>query len=101
MRRLNSIQNVDDMLVGVYYDESKGAFHICSRRKVVENPNFKIVFSTHPNIADSFVRWASKENNLANQPDKSIDYIGDKPPKSKIDSDWHLFKSVYKSITIK
>jgi len=101
MRRLNSIQNLDDMLTGVYYDESKGAFHVCSRTKVVENKNYVMVCGTHPNIADSFVRWASKLNNLSNQPDKPIDFVGEKPDIFKIDCDWQLFKSVYLSITIK
>lgn len=100
MKRLNSIQSLENRLSHVYYSEINGAFHICSRYKNVENKDYKIICGTHTNIADSFVKWASKFNNLSNQPDKPFDFIGDKPEHSKIVSDWELFASVYKSITI-
>lgn len=101
MKRLNGIQNINNIHVAVYYCENKGSFHICSKDKIVANHDYAIVIKTHTNIADSFVSWASKINNLSNQPDKNFDYTGDRPIISKIRSDWQIFKTVYESIIIK
>lgn len=101
MKRLNSIQSISNRNMLVYYSEKNGAFHLCGFNKEMNNPDYSLICGTHTNIADSFVRWSSKRNNLANQPDKPFDYIGDKPNLLTISKDWELFTSVYESITIK